>query len=76
MQAYSDPAREHDPHALPDLDIWHEDGTRLSDDEPEAYEAGWYWCACFPGCMPDSDPCGPFTTYTEALADARQGMED
>ena len=31
---------------------------------------GWYWWACFPGCMPDSDPCGPFATSTQAMNDA------
>jgi hypothetical protein len=37
---------------------------------------GWYWQACFPGCLPDSDPSGPFATEAEALADALEGMTD
>lgn len=32
---------------------------------------GWYWQACFPGCLPDGDPMGPFDSYAAALADAR-----
>jgi hypothetical protein len=32
---------------------------------------GWYWWACFPGCLPDSDPNGPFATKAQALADAQ-----
>ena len=32
--------------------------------------AGWYWQACFPGCLPDGDPCGPFATEADAIADA------
>ena len=32
---------------------------------------GWYWWACFPGCMPDSDPIGPFDTMDDAIKDAR-----
>lgn len=32
--------------------------------------AGWYWWACFPGCLPDGEPVGPFATEAEALADA------
>jgi hypothetical protein len=32
--------------------------------------AGWYWQACYPGCLPDSDPIGPFPTEEEAMADA------
>lgn len=31
---------------------------------------GWYWQACFPGCLPDGDPSGPFPSESEALADA------
>jgi hypothetical protein len=33
-------------------------------------EPGWYWWACFPGCIPDGDPHGPFRYSTEALDDA------
>lgn len=39
-----------------------------------SYEPGWYWQACFPGCLPDTDmPAGPFRTSTEAYQDAQQG---
>jgi hypothetical protein len=31
---------------------------------------GWYWWACFPGCLPDADPCGPFATSRKAYEDA------
>lgn len=41
----------------------------------EAFEAGWYWRTCFPGCMPDSDPFGPFATKDEAIEDAQDGGE-
>lgn len=37
---------------------------------------GWFWWSCFPGCLPDSEPMGPFDTEAEALADARDGMDD
>ena len=32
---------------------------------------GWYWWACFPGCMPDGESCGPFRNSREAYMDAR-----
>jgi len=32
---------------------------------------GWYWQACFPGCLPDGPPMGPFATEAEAIADAQ-----
>jgi hypothetical protein len=39
----------------------------------ELVDAGrWYYWFCFPGCLPDSDPIGPFSTEADALADARR----
>lgn len=78
MQAYSDPSRESDPHALPDVEVFYTNGLANADgryDECEdgsPMQAGWYYWFCFPGCMPDSDPVGPFATQDEAIADARQ----
>ena len=64
-QSYFDPSRAEDPYALPVLETFYLDGT---DDEGD--DAGWYWQACFPGCLPDGDPVGPFATEDEALDDA------
>lgn len=33
-------------------------------------EHGWYWWACFPGCLPDGEPNGPFPTSEGAYLDA------
>lgn len=33
-------------------------------------EPGWYWWSCFPGCLPDSEPCGPFDSKSAAAFDA------
>ena len=33
-------------------------------------DAGFYWQSGFPGCLPDSDPVGPFQTEAEAIEDA------
>lgn len=101
MQAYSDPKRASDPHALPDMEVFSAHIMRCPDcgaEYPETQRGGtsyrntdsetscchgiplaraewawWYWY-CFPGCLPDSDPVGPFDTEAEALADA-QGEE-
>lgn len=35
--------------------------------------AGWYWQAEFPGCMPDGDPSGPYTSSLAAFRDAQDG---
>lgn len=29
--------------------------------------AGWHFWACFPGCLPESDACGPFPSELAAL---------
>ncbi len=34
-------------------------------------DAGWYWQACFPGCLPDGDAMGPFDSHAAALDNAR-----
>lgn len=40
----------------------------IEDHEPDL--TGWHWAPCFPGCLPDSEPIGPFATYELALDDA------
>jgi hypothetical protein len=45
-------------------------GTYRKDTNPEDWE-GWYWQACFPGCLPDGDPMGPYATEAECM-DAAQ----
>lgn len=37
----------------------------------EPCEAGYYFWFCFPGCLPDSEPFGPYETEEEAIAAAR-----
>lgn len=34
-------------------------------------KTGWFYWFCFPGCIPDSDAIGPFSTEAEAIADAQ-----
>lgn len=31
---------------------------------------GWYWQSCYPGCLPDADPIGPFAYSQQAHEDA------
>jgi hypothetical protein len=79
MNAYSDPNRENDPYALPNVEVFY-----ISRQEMEGYgrgsvwfvdgewrEEGYYYWYCLPGCLPDSEPIGPFTTLSAALEDAR-----
>ena len=41
-------------------------------DDPDYLDPnGWYYWSCFPGCLPDSDPIGPFATSADAYHDAQ-----
>lgn len=78
---YFDRSREADPHALPDCEIFHVSESQatansaVSDNDDNCYctEPGWYWWPCFPGCLPDGDPVGPFATHEIARDDAQDG---
>ena len=101
MQAYSNPKRESDPYALPDIEVFQLTAEELAERdedtmrdaikrfplatmnsrerdkaiawaiEEHGIEGGWCYWYCFPGCMPESDPIGPFKTAADALDDAR-----
>ena len=80
MQAYSDATREHEQHALPDVEVFYMTHQIANDLDGESgvfqnWPAGYYWWSCFPGCLPDSEPYGPFDTEADALADARQNQD-
>lgn len=69
---YSDPSRESETYALPDVEVFYAAAGELQwEDQQEPSEAGWYWWTCMPGCMPDSDPFGPFETEEAAVEDAQ-----
>lgn len=83
-QVYSDPARENEPYALPNVEVFYvnefaaaysvsQNGNGSNDDLDYivADRAGWYWWSCFPGCLPDGEPSGPFDTEQEAVNDAQ-----
>ena len=41
-------------------------------DEVSCVTPGWFWWACFPGCMPDGELNGPFDTGALAIDDAQE----
>lgn len=93
-QVYSNPARETDTYALPDVEVFYakegewaydENGERGDvtydeDGEPlpgqNVNEAGWYYWYCQIGCLPDSEPEGPFETEEEATAEAQADAQE
>ena len=52
------------------LDVFWVDAHTGSCASDPPQDAGWYWWACAPGCLPDGEACGPFATSREALLDA------
>lgn len=73
-QAYSNPKREEDQYALPDVEVFYmstKDIKDLGQDGDLYTTKGWYWWTCLPGCLPDSEPSGPFDTEEDALQDAQ-----
>jgi hypothetical protein len=78
-QFYFNPERESDPYALPDGETFYVSplvanyNTENLDhaDDYTVTTPGWYYWSCFPGCLPDSDPTGPFANEAEALSEAR-----
>lgn len=44
------------------------------DDDP--VKPGWYWWSCYPGCLPDSEPSGPFAYSQQAHEDADEWSPD
>lgn len=50
-------------HGTGSFEVWHSD-------RQDSLEPGWYWWPCFPGCLPDGEPSGPFPTSEGAYLDA------
>lgn len=87
VQFYSDPSRESDPHTLPDCEVFYVTAKEAArnaaelavSDEREGLimdEPGFYYWFCFPGCMPDSDPTGPFESEAAAIKYVREMYAD
>ena len=75
MRMYSDETRENDKWALPDVEVFHSsDYPATAGEEP--LEPGWYYWYCFPGCLPDSDPFGPFESEETAIEAVREENEE
>ena len=69
MRAYSDPLRQTDKWSIPNVEIFFSD--EQVDADGEKLDPGWFYWFCLPGCLPDSDPFGPYSTADAALAAAQ-----
>ena len=76
-QHYSNKKRANEANALPDIEVFYvtqadcdEDARQQPETGADYSGPGWYWWTCFPGCLPDGEPSGPFATEQEAIEDA------
>jgi len=60
--------KDEDGEEYGSFEVFYDEGTEQPN--VETVPAGYYWWACFPGCMPDGDPIGPFETEDEAIDNA------
>jgi hypothetical protein len=44
--------------------------------EEEGITGGWFYWYCFPGCLPDSEPMGPYASAKEAKEAAQEEAGD
>lgn len=72
---YSDNADRNNPHKLPNVEVFYLNGAEAQEMFGEDGEEGWYWWACFPGCLPDGEPFGPFPSQGAALNDGCDSTE-
>jgi hypothetical protein len=78
-QFYFDPKRETEPMALPDAEAFYVSQMEVEynnqnldhADEYTITKGGWYYWSCFPGCLPDGEPNGPFNSEKEAIKEAQ-----
>jgi hypothetical protein len=69
---FTNPKREHDTWSLPDAEAFYvrckdDLGDNAGEDSTDEDVRGWYVWSCFPGCMPDSEPDGPYKTEQAAI---------
>jgi hypothetical protein len=72
-QFYSDPTRAGDKWAMPDAEVFTiAPGDRdYVDEDGEPFAPGAYFQFCFSGCLPDSEPFGPYPTEADAISACR-----
>lgn len=85
-QHYSNPTRAKDSYSLPNVETFYmspadiaavrRDNGIADDDDCDYAGPGWYFWYCFPGCMPEGSPNGPYDTEALAIAAMRAEADD
>lgn len=55
------------------MESWADESTDAAEADAAKTLQGYYYWSCFPGCMPDGEPNGPFDSEEAAMDDARDG---
>lgn len=78
MQFYLNEEDVANEYTLPNCEVFYAEEGELWDNssDPDEYDGispeGYYYWFCMPGCLPDSEPYGPYDTEEEAIADCRE----
>lgn len=62
--------KDEDGESFGSFEVFYLNEREAQEQTGGACGAGWYWWACFPGCMPDGEAMGPFNTEKEAIENA------
>jgi len=75
---YVDPEAEDDPSSIPSAESFYASNPDdLGDFRDTCYNGpGWYYWYCLPGCLPDSQPYGPYATEADAQQACRNASEE
>lgn len=60
-------------HPIGSFEVFYQTGEEdLRPGDDVDIQTGWYWWACFPGCLPDGEMNGPFMTEDDAFNNAME----
>jgi hypothetical protein len=62
-----EPLYDIDPHTGLTIEVFHVDKVLAASFDRRS---GWFWWKCWPGCLPDGEPYGPFPSSYRAYRNA------
>ena len=66
MMIHSNLNKRQNERCLPDVEVFSLRREEMENEDGDYYDPGWYYWFCFPGCLPDSSPFGPYKTPAAA----------
>ncbi len=69
-----EPLYDVDPHTGASIEVFHADKALAAS---FGRCSGWFWWKCWPGCLPDDEPRGPFpTAYVAYVHGMTEGLPE